>query len=517
MKKIDVLYDDLLGEEYKVMVASIQKYLNLDFFTLISELIYQKIIPPENEIILNQRIYDTLHFEVSTGKFKRSHGDKEADTGYIDPDSYNRDPSFSDWQLRLGTQRVAIILNHHKDGYRPHQRFLIDKILTDAKHVKSTDVHIEPGQDPVTREITYYVKRRKGIYMEDVSHIYNLQPQDVEDILIDMTKTRSRQAHVSNALITEVSINFTLTDPLYLLRCKAAQTATGKALIIRLLPSDNPFTIEQLRFEPELNDLLKAMTRTPSGLTIASGVIGSGKGTTINAMAIDIARDGLFSMMSVDSPIEYIGEYPQMEYYSHQQLYEICNAIKKMDRNFVLMNEIATRETALEVSNLVVSGVHVMTTLHNNRLYNIMYKLEEQLGDVYTNIIPFLNLLMYQDKYSNVCKHCEKATIDKEGFSGDELLLLEHLKLSTIKQPVGCEKCDNGIDYVGIQVLTEYLFFSSKIKKELLQTDIHRQADVLQKAMEGKSDLETIIARKLVNGEILIREVISKLDTWRKD
>jgi type II secretory ATPase GspE/PulE/Tfp pilus assembly ATPase PilB-like protein len=248
-----------------------------------------------------------------------------------------------------------------------------------------------------------------------------------------------------------------------------------------------------------------------------SGGIGSGKGTTINAMALDIHELGQFSMISVDSPIEYLGNFPQVEYISQPQLYGIMNSLKKMDINICLLNEIATQETAREVLNLVVSGVHVMTTLHNQRVYNIFYKLHEQLGYLYTSLIPYLNYVSFQEKYSITCKNC-LVTYDKTHYDAkpNEKKLLDFFKLSAVKQPRGCSECKDGIAATGIQVVSEGLLFNDKLKAALTKADLHEQSALLKKELENKpNNMEQLIKRKLAAGDVMIGEVLQKLDTWR--
>jgi len=419
-------------------------------------------------------------------------------------------------KMEFGQESAYLVLPHQQPGYRRPVRYLIDKIMRQGQLMKCTDMHFEPVAKK-GGSFHYRVKFRKGIYLEEITGDINLVASEMDAILEDMIKNRSRSSFKAIQPQTETKVSFSLVDPLYLVRCEVVKTIGGPMLIIRLLPSENPFRVKDLGFDKKTEEVLHDLSSVPSGLSLISGVIGSGKGTTVNAVALDINDANMFSLVSVDNPIEYLGSFPQIEYSSQKQLYEITNSIKKQDRNFVLLNEIATTETARQVYNLVVSGVHVITTIHNNRVYRVMYKLQEMLGELYNNIIPYLNLVSYQDKYSNTCQECQQR-LDISTFNDNPLIkqFLTFMNLTSIRQPKGCDACNqNGIVKTGIQVVSEFLYFGTELKDELLRADIHEQSRILELALKKSVNLESVIALKLVEGKVLLKEAYSKLDSWR--
>ncbi|MFF2798198.1 ATPase, T2SS/T4P/T4SS family, partial [Lysinibacillus xylanilyticus] len=274
--------------------------------------------------------------------------------------------------------------------------------------------------------------------------------------------------------------------------------------------------IDQLGFNAETQKMLMKASTTPNGLTLVSGVFGSGKGTTLNAVGKKMEERGNLAVASLDDPIEYLRKYNQYEYSNHQQLQELIDAFKKMDLNAVFLNEVITPEVAEAVFNLVSSGVHVLTTIHTNRVYRIMYKLEELLKTKYLSLIPFINVISYQDKFSVCCDKCVRGVaIEKYKVGSDEEKLMKFLDLTIIKQPSGCEDCDEGIVRTGIKVVSEHIEFNDKVKTDLLKLNIHEQFDYLKELTSRGENLEDVVKEALVNGEILIDEALSKLDTWR--
>jgi type II secretory ATPase GspE/PulE/Tfp pilus assembly ATPase PilB-like protein len=146
-----------------------------------------------------------------------------------------------------------------------------------------------------------------------------------------------------------------------------------------------------------------------------------------------------------------------------------------------------------------------------------MYKLNEMLGELYTNVIPYMNYISFQDKVSRVCGAC-RSTISADYYKDkvDEKAFLEFLGLTHLNQPSGCEECNfRGIDTKGIQVLSEHLYFNSEIKERLLRADIHEQAVILREYNKAAGDMESVMKAKLLSGDILLDQAMNKLDTWR--
>ena len=412
--------------------------------------------------------------------------------------------------------KVLGLLPNQIRNYKRHPRFVMDKILVDGQLQKATDVRIEPVSD-FNGGFRYRVLYRKGIHLHEITEQVKLTAQEVYDIIYDCISERSNSSSKASDALTITPVSFRLVDPMYPTRCQTLPTEFGPMMVIRFFDFKTPFRIKTLGLDAKTEDELEYTATLAKGITLVSGGIGSGKGTTINAMALAINDVGKFSMISLDSPIEYLGNFPQVEYQSQPQLYSYVNSLKKLDINIALLNEIATQETAREVLNLVVSGVHVLTTLHNERVYNIFYKLHEQLGGLYTSLIPYLNYVSFQDKYSITCKSCQK-TIYKTQYSDDpnSTKLLEFFQLDVINQPVGCANCKDGVMYSGIQVISEGLLFNDKLKLALIKEDLHSQAIIVKKAMADKSNnMENLVKNKLSAGDVLIGEVLQKLDTWR--
>ena len=522
---MEVDYIRFIKAEFRDVCSAIFESINETYFGRLSSLLHHKMLEPETLPLLQSEFKRSIGARIAypeeVAEYRFTGEDLVIDREHSKIIFWHVNEEVSNLD-RVSTEilsqcdETVLVLPHQVMAYRPHQRYVIDAIMREGQITKCTDVHFEPVYD-FKGSFRVKVQFRKGIFTEPVELTTNIDVKMLNDIIEDMIKNRSRQVYKSAHQYTQKKVSFSLVDPLFLVRCEVLNTIGGSMLVIRFLPSFNPPRVTQLGFDERTERDLKSLAKTPSGFSLVTGVIGSGKGTTVNAVALETLEDGNYSMVSVDSPIEFLGDFPQVEYSSQEELYDVANSIKKLDRNYVFLNEIATQETARQVFNLVVSGVHVITTIHNNRVYRVMYKMNEMIGELYTNLIPYMNYISYQDKASITCKKCLQA-VTREYYidDPDTTKFLEFLELDTITQSLGCNECNNsGINNKGIQVLSEHIYFTSAIKMELLQANIHEQMSILKKHNALLGSLEEVVKLKLQSGEILVDQALSKLDTWR--
>lgn len=417
----------------------------------------------------------------------------------------------------LGFENVSqiyYVLTHMRSNFEPNIRLLTDVILTDAKMKKCTDVHFSTESN-FDKTFNYVVNFRQGIYLVKQSK-YKLNKNLVDDIIKDLLVNRSSVGHKNSDLRVNSAARFRLVDPSFPSRCQVGKSIAGKTLTIRRFDFEEAPDIEGLGFNKETQKMLLNSSMVLNGLTLVSGVFGSGKGTTLNAVGKEMEKTGNLAIASLDDPIEYLRKYDQYEYSNEEQLQDLVDAFKKMDLNAVFLNEVITQSVAEAVFNLVSAGVHVLTTIHTYRVFRIMYKLKELLPDNYLSLIPFINVISYQDKFSICCPHCSSG-IAKEKYpkGSDEDKFLTFLGLDTIRQPEGCSKCNKGVVTTGIKVVSEHIEFNDQIKSDLLKLDLHQQFDYLKELNKKGQNLEGVIKQALQNGEILLKEALLKLDTWR--
>lgn len=516
--------EPLVKQEYLPIFHSIQKVVKFpDVWELLSNLAFHDCLNDNWVETLDTYLFQEfkVHFKLEdaneasgTAKdYKYLIERKDGKNDSILPAKDRTQQELSIHKFENNVEDVYYVLPYLRKDFVPNVRFFTDVIMADAKEKHSTDVHFD-CESMFDGTFRRSVKFREGIYLVEQKK-YKITDKLIEDIIADTVTNRSTSGNKLTNLAIDSQIRFRLVDPLFPGRCQVAKSIGGKTLNTRLFDFLKAPTIKTLGFSDITQAMLYRASETPNGLTLVSGVFGSGKGTTLNAVAQVMEEHGRFGLASLDDPIEYLRKFRQFEYSTPAQLEEYIEGIKKMDLNAVFLNEIITEAAAQGVYNLVSSGVHVLTTIHTNRVFRLMYKLQELLGDKYLNLIPFLNVISYQDKFSIVCQNCN-AGIDKEKFgkNSTEFKFLTAMGLDILNQPQGCNQCNNGIIPRGIKVVSEHIEMTDKLKSKLLRLNIHEQGELLKEEVKKSENLEDIIREALRDGSILLREAIVKLDTW---
>jgi twitching motility protein PilT len=149
-------------------------------------------------------------------------------------------------------------------------------------------------------------------------------------------------------------------------RLNVYQTAQGIAAALRLLPNDS-IGIEQLGFPMPIDEL----AALPHGLVLATGPTGSGKSTTLVALAREILRRRSTLLISLEDPIEQRLVAPRGSLVRQRQVGRdvasfavgLRDALRE-DPDVLLIGEmrdpesIALALTAAETGHLVLTSLH---------------------------------------------------------------------------------------------------------------------------------------------------------------
>lgn len=136
---------------------------------------------------------------------------------------------------------------------------------------------------------------------------------------------------------------------------------SGEALAIRFLDR-SPRPLGALGFDASLLAKLLSALSAPAGLVLCSGPTGSGKTTTIAAMAEVLARSGR-KVVSVEDPVEYrIPGVLQLETRGSEA--EYLPAALRQDPDVLWIGEVRRRDHVPPLTEALLSGHLVLTTVH---------------------------------------------------------------------------------------------------------------------------------------------------------
>ncbi|GHU53027.1 hypothetical protein AGMMS49975_10110 [Clostridia bacterium] len=382
---------------------------------------------------------------------------------------------------------------------------------------KATDIHFEVLHE--NKKTRYRAMCRIGPDREECT-LFDMTEEINQELIRAAVKERSsnQQSQLDLDAGRGIVVNLAdiFSDGRLEVRFTANKVLGGYYCVCRLQETKTvSMTLDQLGFDPKIVKAVREITERPSGLTIITGKIRTGKNTTMAAVATDIiAKETNLSLMSFDDPIEIMGRYPQMDYRGEAELLKAgIRLAKKMDLDFVTVNEIPNAEVAFGVRDLVNSSIHTMTTWHMNRIYHLPHKLFEYFGESYRDMVSQINLVCNQRLYKRQCPHCqlEVHRVDHEHDSRIHDFFVKYdLHSSMVSQ--GCGKCGGtGFSKGEIVVLPEILLFTQDLVLNLFKAD--RPYDMERVLFEAMKDspfsLERQLCMALRDGRLSPRDVLS--------
>jgi len=280
--------------------------------------------------------------------------------------------------------------------------------------------------------------------------------------------------------------------------------AAGAHLRFLSIP-EKRIELPSLGLSKQHEDQIKAVLETRHGLILISGTTGSGKTTTLYALASGLnAQDA--AVYSIEDPVEFRLPYAQqMEVNEGQGLtmYEGLRTILRVDPDVILIGEIRDPESAVAAARAALSGRLVIATIHGR---DALAALEAfHYLSVPNYIIGNSTRLVIAQKL--VRRLCSVCATDRP-LTREETSLFEHYQMAppdSVKQANGCDTCSL-YGYQGRTGLFEVMSvdkqLSAAISRDAHRPELESQIDTnqptafmkeaLKKVIEGVTSLEEI-------------------------
>lgn len=171
-------------------------------------------------------------------------------------------------------------------------------------------------------------------------------------------------------------------------RCCLANSYNGFTLSMRRLPDRVPDFRDDLQLDW---NVIEPLTRG-SGLTLFSGIMNSGKSTTMCATIAKMDRRVRGNLGTVENPIEYIFEGSgviQREIGEHTESAE--SAIRdcvRQHRRTIMISEIRDPETANAALLVASTGLSVFATIHADSAMDVFGRFQALVDSKYEKLIP---------------------------------------------------------------------------------------------------------------------------------
>lgn len=221
-----------------------------------------------------------------------------------------------------------------------------------------SDIHFKVGSPPLVRVLGDLV----------VTQFDPLPPKAIEELAYSlMNENQKAKFDAEHELDMSYSV-----DGLSRFRVNVYRQKGTIALTLRVVPLEIK-TLEELHLPAEI---LKKLASESRGLILISGITGSGKTTTLNAMIRHINDNFKVHIVTVEDPIEYYHADKKASIVQREvgaDTHSFQNALKyilRQDPDVVVIGEMRDFEaisagiTAAETGHLVISTVHTMDTVH---------------------------------------------------------------------------------------------------------------------------------------------------------
>jgi len=277
------------------------------------------------------------------------------------------------------------------------------KMLQQALVRQASDVHLIPGY-PASFRIHGRIHRGTDL---------SLDSDEIVEMLRELAPNRWCDAGDGR---TDFDFSVTVPQQDTIARFRASVYVSHEcwSACLRHIPDEIP-SLEWLGFPEELADRLVAYA---NGLVVVTGITGSGKTATLDALVSRIRADVARRVLTVEEPIEYVhgpgsgGIVSQREV--GRDVPTFADGLKyglRQDPDVILVGEIRDRETAHMALSAAETGHLILTTMHTRDAKGAVSRLvdlfpQEVQEDVRKQVANSLR--------SVVCQHLLPSTEEGE-------------------------------------------------------------------------------------------------------
>ena len=229
---------------------------------------------------------------------------------------------------------------------------VLDRVLTAARQLGASDVHLKAGLPPIFRI--------KGD-LRTVRDVPALTREAIAQFAVHMMNDRQRGDFETNL---DIDLAYGTPDGVRY-RVNLFQQRGSIGMVLRLIPPEVP-PFERLNLPQQVLD----MTAHHRGVVLVTGATGSGKSTTLAAMIDYVNTQQAYHIVTIEDPIEYTfrdkrSVLNQREIgFDTMSFARALRAALRQDPDVILVGEMRDFETAQIAMTAAETGHLVLSTLH---------------------------------------------------------------------------------------------------------------------------------------------------------
>lgn len=395
------------------------------------------------------------------------------------------------YRRRKHQQNVGLNLS-----YRGEQDFL-RKLIMEAHHLGSSDIHLEPYEDKCRVRI-----RIDGKLIER----YEVPMVDYPPI-VNKIKIQGHLDIAEKRLPQDGRIEFNDDTLKFDIRVSVLPTLHGEKIVMRLLSRDDiNIDLSALGFEEEDLREYNEAVKKPNGIILVSGPTGSGKTTTLYATLKQLNEESR-NILTIEDPIEYTLEGVNQVQLKESIGLDFASAMRtflRQDPDVIMLGEIRDKDTAQLAIRAALTGHMVFSTIHTNSAWGTITRLMD-MGVPPFLIANTLNLSVAQRLVRLLCPHCKQ----KEAVNPKELPmgLADVILLQEQCVPIGCEECYY-TGYKGRKAIYELISIDRELSEAIKENKGGMHEELKRRGVKTLADKAFQL---LINGETALEEVYSLL------
>lgn len=299
---------------------------------------------------------------------------------------------------------------------------LINTMIIEAHNQGVSDIHIETY--PTRRKVRIRFRKEGQLspYLE-LPHTYRSALVARIKIMCDLDISERRKPQDGKINFARFSVNHPLE-----LRVATIPTQQGaEDVVLRLLSSAKPLTLESLQLSPENHQQLQEAIEHPYGMVLCVGPTGSGKTTTLHSLLQHLNTPER-KIWTAEDPIEITNPDLRQVQVNPRIDWTFAKALRsflRADPDVIMVGEIRDQETAQVAIEASLTGHLVLSTLHTNNSTETVTRLLDMGMDPF-NFADSLLAVLAQRLARRWCPKCRRSEAASEDYV--QVLLHEYLR-----------------------------------------------------------------------------------------
>ena len=334
---------------------------------------------------------------------------------------------------------------------------LVNLMITEAVHIRASDIHIEPMGDRV--RVRYRV--------DGVCHVRDDIPKNMQAAVIARLKIISGLDIAERRLPQDGRIKMKIGGGNIDFRVSSLPSYHGESMVLRILrPESAEMGIRALGFGEEDYQRFTKIIKRPNGIFLVTGPTGSGKTTTLYGALQELNRPDK-KIITAEDPVEY--NFTGMNQCQVREdigltFARILRSMLRQAPNIILVGEIRDREVGDVAIQAALTGHLVFSTLHTNDAPSSITRLIDM------GIKPFLvasaiQAVMAQRLVRVICSECKAPDPSPDAMTMRLLAFTEEeIAGKTIFKGTGCKRCQ-GSGYRGRLGIFEMFTMNTEMRE----------------------------------------------------